>query len=74
MTDGGGNTYEMTYTATGLYDTITAPDGTTVKYEYNRLNQPVKETRSSGLVTEYEYDAKGRVTHTWDNEGFEETY
>lgn len=36
-----------------------------VGYEYNSSLQVTKETHKSGLVLEYEYDARGRVSHQY---------
>ncbi|WP_241734059.1 RHS repeat domain-containing protein, partial [Streptococcus oralis] len=58
----------MTYTSTAQLEAVTLPDGTTVKQEYDALDRLIKQTHSSGLVTEYSYDAANRVVSKKDNQ------
>ena len=63
-----GEAYSYTYDDAGNIKTIQSPNGDTVSYEYNSLNQLKKETYSVGdgspvpyTSVEYSYDSRGNL-------------
>ncbi|WNO11135.1 RHS repeat-associated core domain-containing protein [Teredinibacter sp. KSP-S5-2] len=63
-----------TYTATGLVDSITGPDGKTTHYQYNENDQLVKHTDPQGRITRFEYDGLSQVVKRINPEGHSLSY
>ncbi len=58
---GTTQTVDYTYRDSGSPDTITYPNGVSVDYGYNRLEQPDSVTSSAGTISPWvNYDAAGR--------------
>ncbi len=66
--DGEGNETYYAYTANGDLETITYPDGASVRYAYDRAGRMTSSTDQSGLVTEIAYDGNGNVVRISDDE------
>ena len=58
-TDASGNCLRYTYDANGNLTSITYPDGKTVEYGYNCVNQLETVTDWNGRQTSYAYDENG---------------
>lgn len=60
----------LTYTAAGLPDTVTLPNGSVTKYTYDpatlRVASLTRDLGGLGLTTQYGYDAAGRVASVTD--------
>ncbi|MBA4601050.1 MAG: RHS repeat-associated core domain-containing protein [Thermoactinomyces sp.] len=55
------DSFSYTYDTKGNITSITSKSGTTT-YEYDELDQLIKETAPDGTITEYTYDAAGNRT------------
>lgn len=58
-TDPLGNTTWYTYNEQGLRTSITYPDGSSVKFTYDKANRILTTTDEGGRTTSYKYNAKG---------------
>lgn len=61
QTDTRGNTLTSTYSAAGLRESLTYPDGTTTAYTLDDAGNPVTQTTPEGEIG-YAWDRGGRLT------------
>ena len=68
VTDAKSHAVTYGYDAKGRGTSVTFPDGSASKLEYNSRGDVVKSTNRRGQTVTYAYDSKGRVTKkTWSN-------
>ncbi|WP_295818896.1 RHS repeat-associated core domain-containing protein [uncultured Microbacterium sp.] len=61
QTDSHGQKLAYTYTAAGLVDALTYPDGTRTSYTYDKAGRPTTQSTPQGNLG-YTWDAAGRLT------------
>ncbi len=69
ITNAQGNATKFGYDADGNRTSVTAPDGTTIHYQYNALNAPTETILADGTTTETTYDALGHTLTQTDQDG-----